>query len=288
MGQVVIFSAPSGSGKTTIVHRLLARYPQFEFSVSATSRAPRGTERDGVDYYFLTQEAFRKAVAEGRFVEWEEVYQGTCYGTLRSEVERIWDKGHIILFDVDVMGGINLKRIFGADACSIFIMPPSIEELRRRLEGRGTDTPEVIERRVAKAEFELTKAPEFDHYSTFQSGSFQSSAYIPLDDGRRLSTYLCSTAYNEMVDGREVGGFTVREDEPMTTRSYTAADGTELTISQNSTQAIIYAYLDKSYITMTMEINNLRSPGVRETDFSLDEDTVNYAADFINYKNIGK
>ena len=163
MGQVVIFSAPSGSGKTTIVHRLLARYPQFEFSVSATSRAPRGTERDGVDYYFLTQEAFRKAVAEGRFVEWEEVYKGTCYGTLRSEGERSWDKGHIILFDVDVMGGINLKRISGADACAIFITPPSIEELRRRLEGRGTDTPEVIERRVAKAEFELTKAPEFDH-----------------------------------------------------------------------------------------------------------------------------
>jgi guanylate kinase len=155
MGKVIIFSAPSGAGKTTIVRELLQHFPQFEFSVSATSRAPRGTERDGVDYYFLTPEA--------RFVEWEEVYKGTCYGTLRSEVERIWAKGHVIVFDVDVMGGLNLKRIFGADACSIFIMPPSIEELRRRLVGRATDAPEVIERRVAKAEFELTKAPGFDH-----------------------------------------------------------------------------------------------------------------------------
>lgn len=163
MGKVIIFSAPSGSGKTTIVHRLLERYPQVEFSISATSRAPRGAERDGVDYYFLSQEAFAAAVAEGRFVEWEEVYKGTCYGTLRSEVERIWQKGHVIVFDVDVLGGINLKRIFGQDACSVFIMPPSVEELRRRLEGRGTDSPEAIDRRVAKAEFELTKAPEFDH-----------------------------------------------------------------------------------------------------------------------------
>ena len=163
MGKVIIFSAPSGSGKTTIVRRLLARYPQLEFSISATSRAPRGEERDGTDYYFLPQEEFMRAVAENRFVEWEEVYEGTCYGTLRSEVERIWQQGHVIVFDVDVLGGINLKRIFGGDACSVFIMPPSVEELRRRLEGRGTDAPEVIERRVAKAEFELTKAPEFDH-----------------------------------------------------------------------------------------------------------------------------
>lgn len=163
MGKIIIFSAPSGSGKTTIVRLLLERYPQLEFSVSATSRAPRGTERDGVDYHFLTQEEFRRAVAENRFVEWEEVYPGTCYGTLRSEMERIWKKGHVIAFDVDVVGGINLKRLFGGDACSVFVMPPSIEELRRRLEGRGTDAPEVIDRRVAKAEFELTKAPEFDH-----------------------------------------------------------------------------------------------------------------------------
>lgn len=163
MGKLIIFSAPSGSGKTTIVRKLLERMPQLEFSISATSRAPRGTERNGVDYYFLSAEEFRKAVDEGRFVEWEEVYAGTCYGTLRSELERIWSKGHTILFDVDVMGGINLKRIFGGDACSIFIMPPSIEELERRLQQRGTDAPEVIAKRVAKADFELTKAPEFDH-----------------------------------------------------------------------------------------------------------------------------
>lgn len=162
MEKVVIFSAPSGSGKTTIVRELLKRFPQFEFSVSATSRAPRGQERDGVDYYFLTNEEFMRKVAEGAFVEWEEVYSGTRYGTLRSEVERIWARNHVIVFDVDVMGGINLKRIFGGKARSIFIQPPSIEELRRRLVNRGTDSPEVIEKRVDKAEFELGKAPEFD------------------------------------------------------------------------------------------------------------------------------
>ncbi len=163
MGKVVIFSAPSGSGKTTIVRRLLEQYNQFEFSISATSRAPRGAERDGVDYHFLSPEAFAQKVREEAFVEWEEVYAGTCYGTLKSEVERIWTKGNVILFDVDVMGGINLKRIFGEKACSIFIMPPSIEELRRRLIGRATDTPEVIEKRVSKAAFEIEKAPDFDH-----------------------------------------------------------------------------------------------------------------------------
>lgn len=166
MEKLIIFSAPSGSGKTTIVRELLKKYPQFEFSISATSRAPRGAERNGVDYYFLTAEEFRKAVAEDKFVEWEEVYAGTCYGTLKSEMTRIWDKGNVIIFDVDVMGGINLKHIFGDKACSIFIMPPSIEELEHRLIGRGTDAPEVIAKRVAKAQFELSKASQFDHIVT--------------------------------------------------------------------------------------------------------------------------
>lgn len=162
MGKLLIFSAPSGSGKTTIVRRLLEQFSNLEFSISATSRAPRGVEQNGVDYYFLSAEEFAEAVAANKFVEWEEVYKGTCYGTLRSEMERIWSKGNVILFDVDVMGGIRLKEIFGNDAMSIFVMPPSIEELRRRLEGRGTDAPEVIEKRIAKASFELTKAPQFD------------------------------------------------------------------------------------------------------------------------------
>ena len=162
MGKLLIFSAPSGSGKTTIVRRLLEQFSNLEFSISATSRAPRGVEQNGVDYYFLSVEEFAEAVAADKFVEWEEVYKGTCYGTLRSEMERIWNKGNVIVFDVDVMGGIRLKEIFGEKALSIFVMPPSIEELRKRLEGRGTDAPEVIEKRIAKASFELTKAPQFD------------------------------------------------------------------------------------------------------------------------------
>jgi guanylate kinase len=163
MGKLVIFSAPSGSGKTTIVKQLLKRFPQFEFSISATSRQPRGQEQNGVDYHFMSNEEFKERVARGEFVEWEEVYAGTCYGTLKSEMERIWAKGNVIIFDVDVMGGINLKKLFGEDACSMFIMPPSVEELERRLRGRGTDSEEVIQKRIAKAEFELSKAPEFDH-----------------------------------------------------------------------------------------------------------------------------
>ncbi|MBO5855635.1 MAG: guanylate kinase [Alistipes sp.] len=163
MGKLVIFSAPSGSGKTTIVRELLKRYDCFEFSISATSRQPRGQEQNGVDYYFMSNDEFKARVARDEFVEWEEVYAGTCYGTLKSEMERIWAKGNTIFFDVDVMGGINLKQLFGEDACSVFIMPPSVEELERRLRGRGTDAEEVIQKRIAKAEFELSKAPEFDH-----------------------------------------------------------------------------------------------------------------------------
>ena len=163
MEKVIIFSAPSGSGKTTIVHELLKRYPQFEFSISATSRSPRGAEKDGVDYYFLSEEEFLRRIEADAFVEWEAVYAGTHYGTLRSEVDRIWSKGNVIIFDVDVVGGVNLKRIFGDKACSVFIMPPSIEELERRLIGRGTDAPEVIAKRVAKAGQEIERAPEFDH-----------------------------------------------------------------------------------------------------------------------------
>lgn len=163
MGKLVIFSAPSGSGKTTIVRELLKRFDCFEFSISATSRQPRGVEQNGVDYYFMSNDEFKVRVERDEFVEWEEVYAGTCYGTLKSEMERIWSKGNVIIFDVDVIGGINLKRLFGDDACSVFIMPPSVEELERRLRGRGTDAEEVILKRIAKAEFEISKASEFDY-----------------------------------------------------------------------------------------------------------------------------
>lgn len=163
MGKLLIFSAPSGSGKTTLVRELMKRFPNLEFSVSATSRAPRGQERHGHDYHFVTAEEFRRWIAEDRFVEWEEVYENNFYGTLRSEMDKIWAKGNVCMFDVDVVGGIRLKSIFGSDAMSFFIMAPSPEELKRRLVSRGTDSEECIERRIAKAEFETAKAREFDH-----------------------------------------------------------------------------------------------------------------------------
>ena len=160
--KVLIFSAPSGSGKSTIVNHILSLHPEVEFSVSATSRSPRGSEVHGVEYYFLSAEEFRQKIAKDEFVEYEEVYAGSFYGTLKEEVKRIWAKNHVIIFDVDVKGGVNLKKYFGTKALSVFIQAPSVEELRRRLELRGTDTPEAIDRRVAKAEEEMTYASLFD------------------------------------------------------------------------------------------------------------------------------
>ena len=160
---VLIFSAPSGSGKSTVVNHLLGLHPEFEFSVSATSRPPRGQEQDGVEYYFLDAEEFRSRIADDAFVEYEEVYPGRFYGTLKSEVERIWANGHVILFDVDVKGGVSLKKYFGDQALSVFIQAPSVEELRRRLVLRGTDSEEDIEKRVAKASEEMTYADKFDY-----------------------------------------------------------------------------------------------------------------------------
>lgn len=161
-GKVMIFSAPSGAGKTTIVHHLLEKYDFLEFSISATSRKPRGSEADGVDYYFISEKEFRKRIEKGEFVEYEEVYSGSLYGTLQSEVRRIWAKGHIILFDVDVKGGINIKKKFGSNALSVFVMPPSLEVMEQRLRARGTDSEEAIKTRIAKAAIELEDAKEFD------------------------------------------------------------------------------------------------------------------------------
>ena len=163
-GKLIIFSAPSGSGKSTIVQWLMKEHPELKlyFSISCTSRAPRGTEQNGVEYFFLTPEEFRTKIQNDEFLEYEEVYQDRFYGTLKAQVERQREAGQNVVFDVDVKGGINIKQYYGDEALSLFIQPPSIEELRRRLEGRGTDSQEAIETRLAKASYELTFANQFD------------------------------------------------------------------------------------------------------------------------------
>ena len=162
-GKLIIFSAPSGAGKTTIVRHLLDKNLNLEFSISATSRGMRHCETNGKDYYFLTPEEFRSKIDNDEFLEWEEVYSGTFYGTLKSEIERIRKKGKNVIFDVDVVGGCNIKKYYGDDALAVFVQPPSVEELRNRLVSRSTDAPEVIEKRVAKAAYELTFSSQFDY-----------------------------------------------------------------------------------------------------------------------------
>ena len=162
MNKVLIFSAPSGSGKSTVVNHILSGHKGIEFSVSATSRLPRGEEKDGVEYFFYSADIFRLLVRDDKFVEFEEVYPDRFYGTLKAEVNRIWARGNVIIFDVDVKGGVNLKKYFGDQALSVFIQAPSVEVLRERLVKRGTDSPEDIEKRVAKAAEEMTYAPQFD------------------------------------------------------------------------------------------------------------------------------
>jgi len=161
-GKLLIFSAPSGSGKTTIVKHLLQKDFKLDFSISATSRAPRGNEKHGKDYYFLTQEDFRNKIKNNEFLEWEEVYEGCFYGTLKSEVERIRETGKNVVFDVDVVGGLNIKKFYGDQALSIFIQPPSIDELENRLRGRSTDSEQVIAQRITKANYELSFSDKFD------------------------------------------------------------------------------------------------------------------------------
>ena len=163
-GKCIIISAPSGTGKSTVISWLMQAHPELRlaFSISCTSRPPRGSEQHGVEYFFLTPEEFRRRIDNDEFLEYEEVYENRFYGTLKAQVERQLDAGQNVVFDVDVKGGVNIKRHYGDEALSLFIQPPSIAELRRRLEGRATDAPEVIDQRIARAEFELTFAPQFD------------------------------------------------------------------------------------------------------------------------------
>lgn len=163
MSKIIIFSAPSGSGKSTIINYLMAQGLNLHFSISATSRPPRGQEQHGVEYFFLTPDAFRQHIANGDFLEYEEVYKDRFYGTLKTQVDQQLERGENVVCDVDVLGGINIKKHYGDRALSVFIQPPSIEALRQRLILRATDAPEVIEDRIARATFELSKANEFDH-----------------------------------------------------------------------------------------------------------------------------
>ena len=160
--RAILFSAPSGSGKTTIIKQLMKHFNCFEFSISATSRKPRNGEVDGKDYYFLTPETFAQRVKNGDFLEWEEVYAQTCYGTLKSEIDRICGMGKVMLFDVDVNGGLNIKQFLGDDLLAIFVKPPSIEVLEQRLRSRGTESEESIQKRLGRSQKELTMAPQFD------------------------------------------------------------------------------------------------------------------------------
>lgn len=160
--KLVIVSAPSGAGKTSIVKHLLQEMPELAFSISATSRPKRANEQHGKDYYFLAVDEFKKKLEDGDFLEWQEVYPNQFYGTLKSEIERLWKEGKVVIFDVDVLGGLNIKKIFGDKALSVFIHPPTVEELKNRLCGRGTETPESLKKRLDKAEYELSFAPQFD------------------------------------------------------------------------------------------------------------------------------
>lgn len=195
--KVLIFSAPSGAGKSTIVGHILGIWKDtMEFSISATSRTPRGTEQNGREYHFVSPDEFRRLISEDSFVEYEEVYKDHFYGTLKSEVERIWAAGHVIIFDVDVKGGVNLKKYFGEKALSIFIKAPSVETLRQRLVKRGTDSPEAIAERVEKASQEMEYAPQFDYVLINDDlatafGEVEKVVEDFLDDGRlNYSTFI--------------------------------------------------------------------------------------------------
>lgn len=162
-GKIIIITAPSGSGKTSITHYLLKKYPLLCFSISAATRSPRGEEKDGVDYYFMSVDAFRDKIDQDAFIEWEMVYDGKYYGTLKSELERIWGEGKVPVLDIDVKGAIHVQQEFAGNCLSIFIQPPSVEELKRRLESRGTETPESLATRVSKASYEISFNHHFNH-----------------------------------------------------------------------------------------------------------------------------